>query len=101
MIWRKPAQEAEGDTSAKRVLVIQLGGISTFVQALAAARRIREAHVGARITLLTTEATKELAEKPQYFDAVEADGKPTEPQAITNSIKRLSCAKYDLLYDLE
>ena len=101
MIWRKPAVEAEGDTSAKRVLVIQLGGISTFVQSLAAARRIREEHVGARITLLTTEATKELAEKAPYFDTVEADGKPTEPQAITNLIKRLRGAKYDMVYDLE
>ncbi len=101
MIWRKPAAEANGDTNAKRVLVIQLGGISTFVQALAAARRIREEHVGARITLLTTEATKEIAEKAPYFDVVEADGKPTEPQAITNLIKRLRGAKYDLVYDLE
>lgn len=101
MIWRKPAAEAEADTSAKRVLVIQLGGISNFVQALAAAKRIREEHVGARITLLTTETTKELAEKAPYFDAVEADGKPTEPQAITNLIKRLRAAKYDVVYDLE
>ena len=101
MIWRKPAAEAEGDTSAKRVLVIQLGGISTFIQALAAAKRIREEHVGARITLLTTEVTKELAEKAPYFDSVEADGKPTEPQAITNLIKRLRAAKYEVVYDLE
>lgn len=101
MIWRKPAAEAEGDTNAKRVLVIQLGGVSTFIQALAAAKRIREEHIGARITLLTTDATKDLAEKAPYFDAVEADGKPTEPQAITNLIKRLRGAKYDMVYDLE
>ena len=101
MIWRKPAAQAEADTGAKHVLVIQLGGVSTFIQALAAAKRIREEHVGARITLLTTEATKELAEKAPYFDAVEADGKPTEPQAITNLIKRLRGAKYDMVYDLE
>jgi ADP-heptose:LPS heptosyltransferase len=101
MIWRKPAAQAEADTSAKRVLVIQLGGISNFIQALAAAKRIREEHIGARITLLTTEATKELAEKAPYFDTVEADGKPTEPQAITALIKRLRAAKYDVVYDLE
>jgi len=101
MIWRKPAVEAEGEASAKRVLVIQLGGVATFVQALAAAKRIREAHVGARITLLTTAVTKELAEKAPYFDTVEADGKPTEPQAITALIKRLRGAKYDVIYDLE
>jgi ADP-heptose:LPS heptosyltransferase len=101
MIWRKPAQPQEGEASAKRVLVIQLGGIAAFVQALAAARRIRERHVGARITLLTTETTKELAEKAPYFDTVEADGKPTEPQAITALIRRLRNAKYDVVYDLE
>lgn len=101
MIWRKPAAEAESAASAKRVLVIQLGGVSTFIQALAAAKRIREEHVGAHITLLTTEVTKDIAEKAPYFDTVEADGKPTEPQAITNLIKRLRSAKYDVVYDLE
>lgn len=101
MIWRKPAVQTEGDAGAKRVLVIQFGGIASFVQALAAAKRIRSEHVGARITLLTTDATKDLAEKSPYFDTVEADGKPTEPQAITALIKRLRGAKYDMVYDLE
>lgn len=102
MIWRRPASSAGGETSAvKRVLVIQLGGLAAFVQALAAAKRIRDHHVGARITLLTTEATRELAEKAPYFDTVEAGGKPTEPQAITGLIKRLRAAKYDMVYDLE
>jgi ADP-heptose:LPS heptosyltransferase len=101
MIWRKAAS-SEGETNVgRRVLVIQLGGVGAFVLALGAAKRIREAHIGARITLLTTEATKELAEKAPYFDTVEADGKPTEPQAITGLIKRLRSAKYDLVYDLE
>jgi len=102
MIWRKSAASSDGETSsAKRVLVIQLGGLGAFVLALAAAKRIREAHVGARITLLTTEATKDLAEKAPYFDTVEADGKPTEPQAITKLIARIRAAKYDVVYDLE
>ncbi len=101
MIWRKAAS-SEGETNVgRRVLVIQLGGVGAFVLALGAAKRIREAHIGARITLLTTEATKDLAEKAPYFDTVEADGKPTEPQAITGLIKRLRSAKYDLVYDLE
>lgn len=102
MIWRKPASPAQTETSAaKRVLVIQLGGLTEFVQALAAAKQIREAHIGARITLLTTEATRELAEKAPYFDTVEADGKPKEPQAITALIARFRAAKYDMIYDLE
>jgi len=97
--WRKGSSKA-GD-AAKRVLVIQLGGVAQFAQALAAARVIRDAHVGAHITLLTTETTRELAEKAPYFDKVEADGKPKEPQAITKLIARIRTAKYDIIYDLE
>lgn len=101
-MWRKASSSLEGETNvAKRVLVIQLGGIGEFVLALAAAERIREHHVGARITLLTTEVTRELAEKCPYFDTVEADGRPKEPQAITKLIGRIRSAKYDMVYDLE
>jgi ADP-heptose:LPS heptosyltransferase len=70
--WRKSART--GDTGVKRVLIIQLGGLAEFVQALAPARAIREAHVGAHITLLATEATQALAEQCPHFDKVEADG---------------------------
>src|SRR5215470_15721153 len=102
MIWRKASASSEAETNAgKRVLVIQLGGLGAFVLALAAAKRIREAHIGARITLLTTEATRELAEKAPYFDTVETDGKPSEPQAITKLIARIRAAKSDMVYDLE
>jgi ADP-heptose:LPS heptosyltransferase len=103
--WRKPeAKRSDAKPSAKtaqRVLVLQFGALVPFVQALAAAKRIRDAHVGARITLLTTEATRELAEKCPYFDTVETDGKPSEPQAITKLIARIRAAKYDMVYDLE
>jgi ADP-heptose:LPS heptosyltransferase len=101
MIWRRSASPSDGETSAKNVLVIHLGGLGAFVQALAAAKRIRDAHVGARITLLTTDATRDLAEKAPYFDTVETDGKPREPQAITKLIARIRAAKHDLVYDLE
>jgi ADP-heptose:LPS heptosyltransferase len=102
MIWRKPGASQANETDAvNRVLVIQLGRVGAFVQSLAAAKHIRAMHVGARITLLTTEATRELAEKCPYFDAVEADGKPKEAQAITQLIARIRAAKYDMIYDLE
>ncbi|HRK65140.1 MAG TPA: hypothetical protein PLN53_12160, partial [Terricaulis sp.] len=100
--WRKAdSVQKDGTSGAKRVLVIQLGGLAEFVQALAAAKAIRDAHVGAHITLLTTETTSALAEKAPYFDKVEADGKPKEPQAITKLIARIRAAKYDMIYDLE
>ena len=87
--------------NAEHVLVIQLGDMASFVQSLAPAKRIRDFHMGVRIALLTTEATRELAEKCPYFDTVEADGKPTEAQAITKLIARIRTAKYDMVYDLE
>lgn len=96
--WRK---SSKGRGEINRVLVIQLGGVGEFIAALAAARRIRDFHVGAHITLLTTETTQELAKQCPYFDAVEADGKPKEPQAITKLIARIRAAKYDVIYDLE
>jgi len=100
--WRRAdSAHSAGTSAAKRVLVIQLGGLADFVQALAAAKAIRDAHVGAHITLLTTETTSALAEKAPYFDKVEADGKPKEPQAITKLIARIRTAKYDMIYDLE
>lgn len=96
--WRK---SSKGGNEINRVLVIQLGGLAEFIPALAAAKRIRDFHVGAHITLLTTEATQDLAKQCPYFDAIEADGKPKEPQAITGLIKRLRAAKYGFVYDLE
>src|SRR5262249_15885691 len=97
MPWRKPVSSKGDESNAlNRVLVIQLGTVAEFATALAAAKRIRDAHIGARITLLTTETTRELAEKCPYFDTVEADGRPKEPQAITKLIARVRAAKYDM-----
>jgi ADP-heptose:LPS heptosyltransferase len=86
---------------AKRVLVIKLGAMGDFIQALAAARLIRQYHVGARITLLTTEPFEKFAEACPYFDVVEADGRPREPQALTKLIARIRAAKYEMIYDLQ
>lgn len=103
MPWRKSGNAAadERPTAVRSVLVIQLGDQKAFVLALAAAKRIRDAHLGARITLLTTDQNRDLAEKCPYFDVVQADGKPKDPQAITLLIARIRAAKYDVVYDLE
>jgi ADP-heptose:LPS heptosyltransferase len=87
--------------AAEKILIIQLGEPAAFVQALAATAAIRAHHLGARITLLTTEATRQLAEVCPDFDLVEADGKPTDPAAVAALIARIRGAKYDYVYDLE
>jgi ADP-heptose:LPS heptosyltransferase len=95
----KPPPPAPID--AKKVLVIRFGGLKAFIQALAAARLIREYHVGARITLLTSEEYKPLAENCPYYDVVELAPISNEPQAVAHLIRKIRKAKYDMVYDLE
>ena len=65
----------------KKILVIKLSALGDFVLALAAMKRIREAHKRAHITLLTTPQFEGLAKSSPYFNAVETDGKPSGPGA--------------------
>jgi ADP-heptose:LPS heptosyltransferase len=82
-------------------LVIKLGALGDFVLALAAMRRIREAHPEAEITLLTTPAFAALGEACPYIDRVETDGRPRGVAAATRMIGRLRAAGYDRVYDLQ
>ena len=85
----------------KKVLVIKLSALGDFVLALAAMKKIREAHKRAHITLLTTPQFEGLAKASPYFNAVETDGKPQGPGqwlALRGRIKR---ARYDRVYDLQ
>lgn len=86
---------------ARRVLVIKFGGLRDFVQALAAAKVIRDYHFGARITLLTADEYKGFAEKCPFFDTVEVAGAASDPQQIAQLIRRVRKAKFDMVYDLE
>jgi len=84
-----------------KVLVIKLGALGDFVLALAAMQRIRLAHPGARITLLTTPPFEALAQASGYFDAVETDGRPEAFGEWTTMIGRIRAARYDRIYDLQ
>lgn len=86
---------------AKRVLIIKLGALGDFIQSLATARIIREYHVGARITLLTTPVFEAFAKASPYFDIVETDGRERDPQAVATMLQRIRSTKYDMVYDLQ
>jgi len=123
MGMRKAHAGKSAPSKTKRVLVIRFGATSDFVQMLAAAKIIREHHVGARVTLLTSEQFRPLAEKCPYFDTVETDvaaartalassdqsaRAPHGPganghdgPAIVQLIGRVRAAKYDMVYDFE
>ncbi len=98
--WRL-GQKGAPRSRGGNILIIKLGALGDFIQALASAKIIRAHHVGARITLLTTEGFKAFAEKCPFFDVVEADGRPREATATAALIARIRAAKYDFIYDLQ
>lgn len=85
----------------KKILVIKLSALGDFVLALAAMKKIREAHKRAHITLLTTPPFEGLAKSSPYFNAVETDGKPNGPGEWLALRSRIKKAKYDRVYDLQ
>jgi ADP-heptose:LPS heptosyltransferase len=84
-----------------KILVIKLGALGDFVQALAAMKHIREAHPAAHITLLTTPPFEALARASPYFNDVESDGRPEGLGDAFAMIRRLRRAHYDRIYDLQ
>jgi len=90
----KPAPSA-----AKKVLITKLGDLAELIQMLPAAKLIRDHHVGARITLLTTEPFQAFAERCPLFDLVESDGRPRDAKGVVDLVARIRAARYDMIYD--
>mgnify|MGYP001070535370 FL=1 len=85
----------------RKILVIKLSALGDFVLALAAMKKIREAHKRAHITLLTTPPFEALAKACPYFNAVETDGRPQGLGEWLALRKRIKAARYDRVYDLQ
>jgi ADP-heptose:LPS heptosyltransferase len=84
-----------------KILVIKLSALGDFVLALAAMKKIREAHPKAHISLLTTPPFEALARASPYFNAVDTDGRPESFPQWMALRKRLKAAGYDRVYDLQ
>lgn len=84
-----------------RILVIKLGALGDVVLAMAALRRIRQAHPDAEITALTTPAYAALLGASPYVDRVETDGRPSGAAATLRMLRRLRRAGYARVYDLQ
>lgn len=87
----------------ENILVIKLGALGDFIQALGPMRAIRAHHPDSKITLLTTKLFTSIAEKSNYFDNIEIDARPKWfqlPQWF--SLKRkLNARNYFRVYDLQ
>src|SRR5579872_7416613 len=86
-----------------RILVIKLGALGAFVQAMGPAAAIRAHHPGAEITLLTTAPFAELARMSPYFDAVWVDDRPSlwTPRRLLGLRRRLREGGFGRVYDLQ
>lgn len=85
------------------ILVIKLGALGDFVQALVPMAAIRNHHPHHRIVLLTTRPYLNIAEKSSYFDHIWIDEKPKFFQIRTwwRLRNRLLAEKFDRVYDLQ
>ena len=86
---------------AQRILVIKLSALGDFVLALAAMKKIRQAHPKAHITLLTTPPFEALAKASPYFNAVFTDGRPEGFTQWMILRRRLRAANFTRVYDLQ
>jgi ADP-heptose:LPS heptosyltransferase len=86
-----------------RILVIKLGALGDFVQAMGPAAAIRAHHRDAEITLLTTAPYAELAEAAPYFDRVWIDSRSgaLDLAGWWRFRRRLRGARFDRVYDLQ
>ena len=85
----------------EKILVIKLSALGDFVLALAAMKKIREAHRKAHITLLTTPPFEALAKTCPYFNAVDVGGRPETFSQWMALRGRIKAAGYDRVYDLQ
>jgi ADP-heptose:LPS heptosyltransferase len=85
----------------KKILVIKLGALGDWVQAMPAMAQIRKAHPQASITVLTTPFFTDFAKASGLFDAVETDGRPKGLRANLALFSRLRRARYERVYDLQ
>lgn len=85
----------------ERILVIKLSALGDFVLALAAMKKIRQAHPKAHITLLTTPPFEALAKICPYFNAVDTGGRTQSFAGWMALRRRVRAVGYDRVYDLQ
>ncbi len=89
--------------ASSAVLIIKLGALGDFVQALGPLKAIRDHHPDARITLLTTAPYEELARVSGYVDDIWLDERPRFLQ-IGKWLRlrnRLLAGQFQRVYDLQ
>lgn len=84
-----------------RILVIKMGPVRDFVLALPAMERIRQAHAGGRITLLTAPVFDAFARATGLFNDVLAPMPPGSPTGWLGLAGAVRAGRHQRIYDLE
>ena len=86
-----------------RILVVKLGALGDIVLATGPFAAIRDAHLGAHITLLTAAPYAKFLGQSPYFDDVWIDDRPPwwKPSAWLDLRRRLRGGAFDFVYDLQ
>lgn len=88
---------------AENILVIKLGALGDFVQALGPMAAIRNHHPDAHITLLTTSPFVTFGRECGYFDDIMIDERPKwhQPRKWMALSKSLNSGNFTRVYDLQ
>ena len=91
------------ETNKQNILVIKLGALGDFVQALGPMQAIKKHHPDAQITLLTTKPFKNFGKECGYFDQVILDERPKlfNPIGWLKLRKILNDLNISRVYDLQ
>lgn len=94
---------AKDDNKQPRILVIKLGALGDFIQALGPMAAIKNKHKDAHITLLTTAPYEEFARKSGYFNEIWLDKKPKlfNLSEWLSLRKQFINASFSRIYDLQ
>lgn len=90
-------------SSAGRVLVVKLGALGDFIQALGPMQAIRRHHRRAHLALLTTPPYAEFAQSTGLFDEIETNGRPAwwRIDRLTRLFGWLNARDFGRVYDLQ
>jgi ADP-heptose:LPS heptosyltransferase len=91
-------------TSAERILVIKLGALGDFVQALGPMTAIAKHHAGAQVVLLTSAPYVDFAKASGLFDAVWVDEERPKAWQIGRVLRlrqKLKSGAFSRVYDLQ
>lgn len=82
------------------ILIIKTDGLTAFVEADPVFEAIRQAHPGAKISLLTTQGLQRIARASPYFDQVAAMPNLRDSEARKEFVRQVKGSKFEQVYDL-